>query len=165
MLFNDPNWDYRKLDFDGDVARADKTHGGIIDSIDPNLQQFFARGGKLIQYHGWNDRQISPLNSVNYYKSVQQKLGRQAKIDDSYRLFMVPGMDHCGGGDGPASFDTIHALERWRESNIAPSQIPAMLVTDGDVWRVRPLCPYPQVAVYKGSGSTNDAANFSCKVP
>ena len=76
---------------------------------------------------------------------------------------MVPGMGHCGSGDGPNQFNAMGALERWRESNIAPSQMLAMHVTNGAVDTVRPLCPYPQVAVYKGSGSTNDAANFSCK--
>ena len=170
IVFKDPNWDYRKLDFDSGVALTDKTDDGLgainaINAIDPNLQAFFAHGGKLIQYHGWNDQQISGLNSVNYYKSVQERLGGASRVGDSYRLFMMPGVAHCGGGQGPNQFNPIGALERWRESNTAPDQITAMHVTNGVVDAIRPLCPYPQVAVYKGSGSTSDAANFSCKAP
>ena len=165
VVFKDPNWDYRKLDFDGNIASTDKIDDGLINATNPNLQPFFAHGGKLIQYHGWNDQQISPLNTVNYYKSVQEKLGDRNKIDDSYRLFMAPGMMHCGGGDGPNQFNPMAALERWRESNVAPTQITAMHVTNGVVDTTRPLCPYPQVATYKGSGSPNDAQNFFCKMP
>jgi feruloyl esterase len=163
VVFKYPAWDYRKLNFDSDVAFTDKTDDGLLNATDPNLQAFFAHGGKLIQYHGWSDPAISPLNSINYFESVQARLGGASKTDEFYRLFMVPGMGHCGSGDGPNQFNAMGALERWRESNIAPSQMLAMHVTNGAVDTVRPLCPYPQVAVYKGSGSTNDAANFSCK--
>jgi feruloyl esterase len=163
IVFKDPNWDYRKLDFDSGVALADKTDDGLINATDPNLQAFFAHGGKLIQYHGWNDQQISPLSSVNYDKSVQERLGKASKIADSYRLFMVPGMRHCGNGEGPNQFNPMAALERWRESSIAPDQITAIHVANGAVDVTRPLCPYPQVAVYKDTGSTNDATNFACK--
>lgn len=165
VVFQDANWDYRKLNFDGDIALTDKTDNGLINATDPNLQAFFARGGKLIQYHGWNDQQISPLNSVNYYRSVQERLGRTMKVSDSYRLFMAPGMMHCGGGQGPNQLNPMAALERWREADIGPDRIIATHVTNGVVDQTRPLCPYPQTAVYRGSGSPNDAGNFSCKAP
>jgi feruloyl esterase len=121
------------------------------------------RGGKLIQYHGWSDPQIAPSSSVIYYKSVLEAMGGPAKVQDSYRLFMVPGMAHCGGGDGTSSFDMVSALEQWVEKGKAPEQIAASRIRDGKVDRARPLCPYPQVAVYKGTGSTDDASNFVCK--
>jgi feruloyl esterase len=160
VVFQDPNWDYRTLDFDRDVARADELDGGLINATDPNLRPFFSHGGKLIQYHGWNDQQISPLNSINYYQSVQKALGD--KLADSYRLFMAPGMNHCRGGDGPDRFDMIKALEKWVEAGTAPDRIVASHVKDGKIERTRPLCPYPQVARYNGAGSTDDAANFRC---
>ncbi|HUQ95987.1 MAG TPA: tannase/feruloyl esterase family alpha/beta hydrolase [Bryobacteraceae bacterium] len=163
IVFKDPTWSYQKLNLDAGVALADKIDDSLITAINPNLQPFFARGGKLIQYHGWNDQQISALNSVNYYQSVAGRLG--SKVNDSYRLFMAPGMAHCSGGEGPNQMNPMGALERWRESNVAPDQIPAVHVTNGVVDRIRPLCPYPQIAVYNGIGTTNDAANFSCKVP
>ena len=90
-------------------------------------------------------------------------MGGAAKVQENYRLFMVPGMNHCGGGDGTSSFDMLTALEQWVEQGKAPAQIPASHVTNGKVDRTRPLCPYPQVAVYKGSGSTDEAASFVCK--
>jgi feruloyl esterase len=165
VTFQDPNWDYSKFDFDKDVARADELDHGTINAIDPDLRPFFGRGGKLLQYHGWTDQGISPLNSINYYQSVLDTAGGSAKLKDSYRLFMVPGMDHCGGGEGPNSFDSISAIEQWVEKGKPPEQMIASRFKDGKADRTRPLCPYPQVAVYKGSASSDDAANFACRAP
>ena len=106
---------------------------------------------------------ISPLNTIQYYKSVLAKMGPNQ--NDWLRLFMVPGMAHCGGGPGPNQFNALAALERWRESATAPDVILATRVADNRVDMTRPLCPYPQVAVYKGSGSTNDIGSFACRVP
>ena len=164
LVFKNAAWDFRSFNFDRDSAAAEQA-SRLITATDPNLKPFFDRGGKLIQYHGWNDQQISPTASIEYYKSVEDKLGGQAKISGSYRLFMAPEMMHCGGGPGPNEFNGMAALERWRESGIAPDQITASHVENNRVIMTRPLCPYPQVAKYNGAGSTNDAANFSCKAP
>ena len=155
VAFGDPAWDFRTLDF-SNVARF---RNPTVDAVDPNLRAFFARGGKLLQYHGWADPQIPPLHSVDYYRKVVEALG---KVDDSYRLFLAPGMAHCGGGTGPNQFNALAAVERWRELGAAPERIPAARVVNNKVDMTRPLCPYPLVARYTGSGSTNDEANFVC---
>jgi feruloyl esterase len=163
LVFQDPKWDYLTFNPEADLARAEKTISTLMNSVDPNLKPLFAHGGKLLQYHGWADPGIPPGSSVNYYKSVLDAMGGKAKVSDSYRLFMVPGMGHCGGGDGTSTFDMVSALDQWVEQGKAPDLIAASKVVSGAVVRTRPLCPYPQVATYKGSGSTDDAANFSCK--
>lgn len=162
LVFQDPKWDY--LTFHAEAEnRARKVIGRDMDSIDPNLRPFFSHNGKLIQYHGWADPGIAPGSSVDYYKRVGQALGGVTKVNDSYRLFMVPGMGHCGGGDGTSTFDMVSALDQWVTGGKAPAEIPASKIVRGAVVRTRPLCPYPQVASYRGSGSTDEAANFECK--
>jgi len=163
IVFADPSWDYRTFDFDKDTTLADQ-RGGVLNAIDPNLGSFFARGGNLLQYHGWADGQLSPVNSINYYNSVAKAMGGTNRISDSCRLFMVPGMDHCRGGEGTDRFDMLSAVVDWVERGTVPNQISASRVSDGKVNRTRPLCPYPQAARYKGSGSIEDAGNFVCKI-
>ena len=165
VVFQDPSWDYKTFNFDSDAARTMKAENGLLNATNPNLKPFLDHGGKLIQYHGWSDPQISPTTSVQYYKTVADTLGGSSKVQGGYRLFMVPGMAHCGGGDGTSSFDMLAAVEQWVEKGNAPDQIPASRIRDGKVDRTRPLCPYPQIAQYKGTGSTDDAANFACKLP
>jgi feruloyl esterase len=178
MVFNNPDWDFKTFNFDTDVKIDDEKQAANLNATDPNLKPFRARGGKLIIYHGWNDPAISPLNTINYYNSVLQTLGLKDS-NDLLRLYLVPGMQHCGGGRGATSFgqqssstaDPQHgiyaALEQWVEQGIAPGPIVATkYVSDLDpkqgVKFTRPLCPYPQIAKYKGSGDTNDAGNFAC---
>jgi len=163
VAYDNLNWDWRSYDLDRDLKVVDEKVGTIINAINPDLSAFKARGGKLILYHGWNDTAISPGNTINYYNSVLAKMGQ--KQDNWIRLFMIPGMGHCRGGSGPNQVNYMGALERWRESGIAPDHMDAFHVTNNNVDMARPLCPYPQVAQYKGVGSTNDAAHFTCKAP
>lgn len=166
VAHQDPTWDWRTFDLDRDTSLIDEK-AGFIDAVNPDLSAYRAHGGKLLIYHGWTDGgsggAISPLNTINYYESVLAKMGPPQQ--DWLRLFMVPGMAHCGGGSGPNQVNWMAALERWRESGIAPDQLIASRVSDNHVNMTRPLCPYPQVAHYSGVGSTNDASNFACKVP
>jgi feruloyl esterase len=166
VVFKDPNWDFKTFDFDKDVALADKVDGGLLNATDPHMEAFFGRGGKIVMYHGWSDQLISPQNSIDYYDSVEaaRRGSRNAASGrNDIRLFMVPGMAHCAGGAGPNMFDALGALEQWVEQKKAPDEIPASQMTGGAVVRTRPLCPYPQTANYKGSGSTDDAASFVCR--
>ena len=160
LAYQDPNWDWTKFDIDRDVKFVDEKTG-FVNATDPDLSKFKARGGKVLMYHGWNDVAISPQNSIDYYNSVLAKMGRNQ--NDFIRLFMVPGMGHCQGGPGPDQVNYMSALERWREAGEAPASLTASRVVGNRVDMTRPLCAYPQVATYKGTGSTNDAANFVCK--
>lgn len=165
VVFKDAAWDWRTFDIDRDVAIADKVDGGTINAIEPNIQPFTGRGGKLLLYHGWADQLVAPGTSINYYNSVVKALGGSSKTASSVRLFMVPGMGHCAGGEGPNTFDAVGALERWVEQGQPPDRIVASHSTNGVVDRTRPLCPHPQIAAYKGTGSTDEAASFACKAP
>jgi feruloyl esterase len=162
LVFGDPEWTISKFRFESDIARAEAADKNTINALDPNLRAFIDRGHKLIQYHGWSDAQISPGNSTQYYLRVLDALGGSDKIGQSYRLFMAPGMAHCGGGEGPNTFDMVAALERWVEKGEAPDRIIATHAVKGAVDRSRPLCPYPQTAVYRGAGSTDEADSFVC---
>jgi feruloyl esterase len=167
LVHEDPAWDWRTFDVDRDAALAD-AKVGYMNASNPDLSAFKARGGKLILYHGWNDGgnggAISPLNSVDYYSNVLSQMGVQQ--GDWLRLFMVPGMAHCGGGPGTPQINWVAALERWREAGIAPDQLTGSRVNiNPRVDMTRPICPYPKVPKYNGVGSTNDAANFVCQTP
>ena len=163
LVFKNPNWDYKTFDAAHDVRLAEKQVGETLDATNVNLKPFVDHGGKLLMYHGWSDPGIPPLATVQYYKNVDDTPGGTAKTTNSIRLFMIPGMNHCRGGDGTDIFDGIAALDAWVEEGKTPDRIEASHLTGGKVDRTRPLCPYPQVAVYKGAGSTDDAANFVCR--
>ncbi|MFM9888061.1 MAG: tannase/feruloyl esterase family alpha/beta hydrolase [Burkholderiales bacterium] len=171
MVFNDPGYDLNTFDFDRDLATTDASIGRVINAIDPDLRPLKRRGGKIILWHGWNDPAIAPENSINYYESVLSFFrGRHEDRDNAiedvqkfFRLFMAPGVQHCGGGPGPNTFDLLTELENWVEKGIAPQRI---IATGGLVpTRTRPLCAYPKASVYSGSGSTDEAANFVCRDP
>ncbi len=165
VVFRDPNWDWRTFDFDKDVARGDQPENLIMNATDPDMKRFFSHGGKLLLYHGWSDPLVPTLNTIKYYDSVVQNLGSASNAAGRVRLFLAPGMGHCGGGEGPNAFDKVSALERWVEQGKAPDALIASHAANGKVDRTRPLCPYPQVAKYKGAGTIDEAANFSCQVP
>jgi hypothetical protein len=178
MVFDDAAWDFKTFNTDRDMKKADEKFAKILNSTDADLRKFRDRGGKLILYHGWSDAAIAPQNAIDYYKTVLARMGEK-DTSQFVRLYMVPGMQHCGGGPGPNVFgqltvpmsdpqhDLAAALERWVEQGVAPEEIIATRYKTGNnpasgVARTRPLCPYPQVAKYKGTGSTDDAANFVC---
>jgi len=133
---------------------------GILDATDPDLRAFRNRGGKIVMYYGWADSALNPVMGLEYYERVMGTMGQSTK--DFYRLFMVPGMFHCRGGLGTDRFDALTPLIGWVEKGAAPATLPASRAVDGKTVRTRPLCPYPEAAKYKGSGSIDDAANFTC---
>ncbi|HEV2306088.1 MAG TPA: tannase/feruloyl esterase family alpha/beta hydrolase [Candidatus Acidoferrales bacterium] len=180
MIFNDPTWDFRTFNFDADVQLTDKKMARILNATDPNLTAFKARGGKLILYQGWADPAVSPLNTVNYYEGIVSAMGHM-QTESFVRLYMVPGMTHGPGGPGPDSFGALpepnahsshsmfRALEQWVERGVAPHAIIATKYARASgparaIEMTRPLCPYPEVAQYKGAGDIHDAANFVCEL-
>ena len=179
IIFNDPKWDFRSLNFDSDVKLADEK-AGFLGSENPDLAPFKSRGGKLIQYHGWGDAAIPPQSSINYFEAVQARMALKAGTDDFYRLFMVPGLSHCGGGigatefgqapspDADAAHDYLAALDRWVKDGIAPDNFIAAGTVPGDPAKTKMthlLCPYPQEAHYTGSGDIHSAGSFTCAAP
>jgi hypothetical protein len=181
MVYAKPDWNYKSANLDQAVKAADDKMARILNATDTNLNSFKAHGGKLILYHGWNDAAISAINSINYYDGVARTMGVQNR-DSFLRLYMVPGMQHCADGPGADDFgqpgmlrakgsseNMEDALENWVEKGSVPSAIIATKRPPNEAPNspkmTRPLCPYPQVAKYKGAGAPNDAASFSCAAP
>jgi feruloyl esterase len=170
--FDDPNWEWKRFDFDAGMKAVDDRLAPVINAMNPDLSKFVAYGGKLIQYHGSADPVVPPRDSIDYFERVQafEAKSKDAAADtsaDHYRLFLVPGMEHCKGGEGATVFDAQQALEDWVEHGKAPAMIVATkYVNDnreaGTAFS-RPLCPYPSQARYSGTGDPNDAANFACR--
>jgi feruloyl esterase len=172
MVHSDPEWTLDRFDLDRDYARANASVGALIDSDNPDLSAFFRSGGKLLMYTGWLDPAISPRSTIDHYEAIRQRVG--AAHEDDIRLFVAPGMNHCVGGPGPSSFDSLAAIDQWVDTGEAPEQIVAarhanflagILGRPETIVSTRPLCAWPQRAVYRGEGSTDDAANFSCAAP
>ena len=178
MVTEDPKWNTLTADVSASLQQATQKTAAALDSTNPDLSRFRARGGKLIMYHGWNDPAISPWNSIAYYQGVQKAMGEQ-ETAGFLQLYMVPGMEHCAGGPGPAAFGQLgistsgglkygafDALVDWVEKDVPSGTIIGTKYSaDQKVLLTRPLCPYPQLAKYKGTGDTNDAANFECSAP
>jgi feruloyl esterase len=176
FVYEKADWDIKTFSVDAGLKAAEEKTAAALNAIDPDLKAFKERGGKLILYHGWNDPAIPALNTVNYYENVVAKMGRK-DAESFVRLYMVPGMQHCGGGPGATSFGFGNlnlrdparsidaALELWVEKGVAPGTIIAAKY-EGQDWQhpvmTRPLCVYPEAAKYKGSGDTNDAKSFEC---
>lgn len=160
----DPDWDPMTFDLETDLALA-LENGGFIEASDPDLSAFRDRGGKLLLYHGWADPGPAPENTINYYEAVDDELA--GNEDDWMRLFLMPGVGHCAGGVGPDRADFLGAMEAWRESGVAPDRIVATRggAPDAQGGMSRPLCPFPRVARFDGTGSTSDAVTFTCVEP
>jgi len=165
------NWNWRTFDFNRDVSVVDATLASMVNATDPNLETFKKHGHKLIVYHGWSDVIVPSLESINYYRSVENAQAEDAVRDHHnkteetqifFRLFMVPGMAHCGGGPGLNGIAPFESIVTWVEKGLPPEKIIAGRYESGVKQMTRPVCPYPQVARYNGSGDSNDAASFSC---
>jgi feruloyl esterase len=164
LVFNDAAWTpaTRPITLGADVAAAERA-AAPINADNPDLSAFFARGGRLIQVHGWTDPLIAPGDSIDYYNRVKARLGDQA-VEQHVRLFMVPGMNHCQGGEGADSLATEPVIERWVERGEAPASIVASKIANGRTERTHLLCPYPQEAAFTGPGSPDDADNYECRI-
>jgi feruloyl esterase len=166
FVFGDPAWDHQTFDWDRDLDYARERWGAIVDATNPDLRPFKAQGGRIIMTAGWNDAVHLAEQAIVYYEYVQRALGGDDKTKDFFRLFLVPGMGHCAPGPGPSTFDALTALEMWVENQVVPERIIASRTATNEApARTRPLCAYPLVARWKGSGSTDDAANFNCGSP
>src|SRR6185503_15373591 len=182
MVTGDPKWNPLTADPELALRQSREKESADLDAIDPDLSRFSGAGGKLILYHGWNDQAISPWNTISYYQSIQQKMG-DAAAGSFLRLYMAPGVEHCAGGPGPSFFGQFgtqtakgsayglfDSLVNWVEKGEPENDITATKYGPGGngapkVVMTRPLCAYPKVVKYSGSGDTNDAENFTCAAP
>jgi len=159
FVFNNPNWDYSTYDLNN-LKKDTALVATFLNATDTNLQPFKGRGGKLILWHGWADPALTPFASVKYYEQV---MSRDATTPDYFRMFLMPGVLHCGGGAGPDTADWTQTIADWVEKGQAPGRVVATKVVGGAATMSRPLCPYPQKAAYNGSGNPNEAQSFSCR--
>jgi feruloyl esterase len=132
----------------------------FVEAVDANLQAFHHAGGKLLLYHGWADPVVPPEDTIGYYEKLARIL--RSETGSSVRLFMVPGMGHCGGGPGATTFDALGALDHWVIGTVAPDRILAVHESDGKPQFERPLCPFPQSARWDGKNDPAKASSFRC---
>jgi hypothetical protein len=159
LVFHDAKWDFRSFDYDQDVTRAMQAGSAQLDVPPKGLEAFLSSGRKLLLSHGWADGLIPPMSTVKFYTELNRTLG--PKKTTGARLFLIPGMGHCAGGDGPFVFDAISTVDQWVDTGHAPERI-VVSNPPGAPARTRPLCPHPQEAVYTGLGSTDDEKSFKC---
>ncbi len=166
-VYFDPNWDWHQLNyanFPGFFRATVQRVGPMMASDNPDLDAFRRHGGKLVLWHGWADQLINPQGTIDYYDRVVRRMGGLARTEQFARLFMAPGVQHCGRGDGPQPQRLFESVVDWVEKGVAPRTILASKPIPGGT-RTRPLCPYPAEARWNGTGSSDDAANFSCVIP
>ena len=175
-VFDDPNWDWWAFDWDYDWDYTQSAVGSVVNAMNPNLNPFKERHGKMIVWNGFADPVVNALDTIAYYENVADEIGSLSDTQNFVRLFLAPGVGHCGGGYGPNTFglpspspknDLLLALEQWVEDGVPPDSIIVSRIdsTTHQVDRTRPLCPYPEVAGYSGTGSIDDASNFMCVPP
>jgi feruloyl esterase len=165
-VYKDPKWDYKTqpINFDTDLALADRPEIAPVNAVDPDLRKFFARGGKLLLVDGWSDTSVPPKVAMNYYRAVVAKTGAKP-VKDSMRFFMVPAMGHGPGTNGEENFnyDALGVIEAWKQTGKAPEELTFDHYKNGMMVGKRLVCQYPKVSTYKGSGNTEDPASFVCK--
>ncbi|HTY64609.1 MAG TPA: tannase/feruloyl esterase family alpha/beta hydrolase [Acidobacteriota bacterium] len=164
IAFENPDWDFRTFDLERDTRKIDAKLGPMINTTQTDLKAFKNHGGKLLMYQDWNETWVPPRTATTYYHSVVTTMGGENQTMDFYRLFMIPNFGMCAGMF-TATFDALGAVQKWVEEGIAPDQVKMSYSDRGRVYRTRPVCPYPQVAIYKGTGDINDIANFKCGIP
>lgn len=169
MVYNDAKWDRSNFVLDRDYPAAKRRMAAITDATNADLRPFVRRGGKLLMYHGWNDPAIPAGNSISYFKAARRVLGHRS---DQIRLLMVPGMAHCGGGEGATAVDWLTSLENWVEKNQAPDRLTAvkysnpkgaMLGLGGKALATRPVCAWPKTPHYKGAGPIEQEGSYVCR--
>jgi len=166
IVKNDPRYDAREFAIRRDARALEGKLGGLLDANHSDVGPFIRLGGRLLIWHGWSDPAIPAELSIDLYKRIQratQENPGQIPTDQAVKLFMVPGVQHCGGGAGLTQFDPLGALEKWVEQGHAPERIEASQVVDGKPTRSRPVCSYPKVAHYRGAGNSDDADSFDCQ--
>lgn len=157
-------YDPLKFNFDRDPPKLKRARS-VYDVTNADLRRFKARGGKVLMWHGWADSGIPAYSSIDYYLRVLKLVGSREGTESFFRLFFLPGVTHCGGGDGADQLDALAILDAWVEQGKAPDMITTTKTEKGSVTRTRPVYPYPKVAKYSGSGDVNDPANWKAVDP